>query len=84
MRFERVVPESWPYRTTQNHFRLEDVSGEPYSAKEMANLVNFIELFCYLIREKGGIDQIRLSLQGFEMREDGTIQREWLEGSFKN
>ena len=58
------------------------MSGEPYSAKEMANLVNFIELFCYLTREKGGIDQIRLSLRGFEMREDGTIQREWLEGNF--
>ena len=60
---------------------MTDVAGEPYSATEMAKLVNFIELFCYLIREKGGIDQVRASLSQFEMREDGTIQREWLEGT---
>ena len=60
--------------------RVTDVSGEPYSAGETAKLVNFIELFCYLIREKGGIDQLRASLSQFEMREDGTVQREWLEG----
>ena len=64
-------------------FRLEDASGEPYTASELSKLVNFIELFCYLVREKGGLDNIRASLQAFEMRHDGTIQREWLEGKFR-
>ena len=63
--------------------RLEDASGEPYTASELSKLVNFIELFCYLVREKGGLDNIRASLQAFEMRHDGTIQREWLEGTFR-
>ena len=63
--------------------RLEDASGEPYTASELSKLVNFIELFCYLVREKGGLDNIRASLQAFEMRHDGTIQREWLEGKFR-
>ena len=33
-----------------------------------------------LIRKLGGADALRASLMQFEMREDGTIEREWLEG----
>ena len=33
-----------------------------------------------LIRKLGGADALRASLKQFEMREDGTIEREWLEG----
>ena len=35
-----------------------------------------------LIRKLGGADALRASLKQFEMREDGTIEREWLEGKF--
>ena len=34
-----------------------------------------------LIRKLGGADALRASLMQFEMREDGTIEREWLEGN---
>ena len=34
-----------------------------------------------LIRKLGGADALRASLIQFEMREDGTIEREWLEGN---
>ena len=43
-------------------------------------MITFVEFFCMLIRKLGGADALRASLKQFEMREDGTIEREWLEG----
>ena len=43
-------------------------------------MITFVEFFCMLIRKLGGADALRASLMQFEMREDGTIEREWLEG----
>lgn len=45
-------------------------------------MITFVEFFCMLIRKLGGADALRASLKQFEMREDGTIEREWLEGKF--
>ena len=47
-------------------------------------MVTFVEFFCMLIRKLGGADALRASLKQFEMREDGTIEREWLEGKIGN
>ena len=43
-------------------------------------MVIFVEFFCHLIRKLGGADLLRKSLKQFDMREDGTIEREWFEG----
>merc|ERR1711990_1162201 len=47
--------------------------------EEIGKMITFVEFFCMLIRKLGGADALRASLMQFEMREDGTIEREWLE-----
>ena len=66
------------------HFRPENASGEPYKDEDIGKMVTFVEFFCMLIRKLGGADALRASLKQFEMREDGTIEREWLEGKICN
>ena len=68
-------------RKISNIFRPENASGEPYKDEEIGKMITFVEFFCMLIRKLGGADALRASLMQFEMREDGTIEREWLEGN---
>jgi hypothetical protein len=63
----------------QPDFRPENASGEPYKDEEIGKMITLVEFFCMLIRKLGGADALRASLMQFEMREDGTIEREWLE-----
>ena len=69
-------------REIWNLFRPENALGEPYKDEEIGKMITFVEFFCMLIRKLGGADALRASLKQFEMREDGTIEREWLEGKF--